>query len=384
MGEGVTSWLAELSLTDWWPARVTLVVLLVVVIAVAVFWARRWYLRTVLGLVVLVMVAANVLAGVNAYYGYYLTLGQAIGLRGGDEVSLAQLNRRTRPADGLVVAVDIPASASHFAARPAEIYLPPAWFARPRPRLPVLVLLHGTPGSPHSWLYGGAVTQTLDAWAATHAGRTPIVVMPDINGSLFADTECVDSPIGNAETYLTVDLPAFVHRRFFTLPAGRSWGVGGFSEGGECSVMLALRHPTLFGTFVDFSGVVGPRVGSTNAMGDTLAVLFHGSQQDFDDHEPAYLLTRRQYHRSVAGWFAVGGKDGAPVGAARYLAWLGPRAGVPTHLLIAPGQNHTFYFWSEAFAGLLPWLVARLAPATGGHVVRLAGRAHHHAHHRAG
>ncbi|HEX5405819.1 MAG TPA: hypothetical protein VFX16_26385 [Pseudonocardiaceae bacterium] len=126
--------------------------------------------------------------------------------------------------------------------------------------------------------------------------------------------------------------------------------------------MLALRHPTLFGTFADYSGVAGPRVGSTNAIGDTVSVLFHGSTRDFDDDEPAYLLTHHRYHGSVAGWFAVGALDGALVGAARYLAGLGPRAGVPTLLVIAPDQNHTFYFWSAAFSGSLPWLVAHLRP----------------------
>lgn len=355
-------WLAGLSLTHWWPVRAALVVPVVVLVGLAVCWARRWYLRTALGLLALVLVAVNVLAGVNAYYGYYLTVGQAIGLTGGDTASPAQFNRRTVPADGLVVAIDIPGRRSHFRARPADVYLPPAWFVHPRPRLPVLVLLHGSPGGPEGWLDGGTAPQTLNRWAAAHDGRTPIVVMPDVNGSFLADTECVDSPIGNAETYLTVDVPSFVRDRFATLPPGPHWAVGGYSEGGECSVMLALRHPTVFATFLDLSGVAGPRVGNTNAIGDSVAVLFHGSRQDFDDHEPAYLLTHHRYHGAVTGWFAVGASDGAPVGAARHLAALGPPAGVPARLVIAPSQYHTFYFWSRAFADALPWLVARVQP----------------------
>src|ERR1700753_424798 len=69
-------------------------------LAAAVWWARRWYSRTALAMVVLVVVAANVLAGVNAYYGYYLTLGQAVGLPGGDMAPAAGLKRRTVPAGG--------------------------------------------------------------------------------------------------------------------------------------------------------------------------------------------------------------------------------------------------------------------------------------------
>lgn len=369
----VANWLAELSLTDWWPVRVVLIVLVVAIVAVMIWWARRWYVRLLLGFLAFVTVAANVLAGVNAYYGYYLTMGQAIGLPGRDAASLAQLDRRTRPPNGMVVGIDIPGGRSRFAVRTAQIYLPPAWFALPRPRLPVLLLLHGTPGTPTDWIDGGMAQQTLDDWAATHDGRTPIVIMPDINGSLTADTECVDSPAGNAETYLTEDLPTFVHSRFFTQPPGPDWAVAGLSEGGSCAAMLALRHPDLFGAFADYSGLLGPRVGNTNAIGDTVSVLFHGSRRDFDEHEPAYLLAHRNYHHRLAGWFEVGAEDTDPAQAERYLAGLATRAGVSTHLDVVLGQTHTFRFWRVAFADSLPWLVNRPPPGR----LSLAAPAHH-------
>lgn len=56
------------------------------------------------------------------------------------------------------------------------------------------MLLHGTPGTPQDWIDGGQAAATADAYAAAHGGRAPILVMPDINGSIDADTECVDSP----------------------------------------------------------------------------------------------------------------------------------------------------------------------------------------------
>ena len=111
--------------------------------------------------------------------------------------------------------------------------------------------------------------------------------MPDINGSLTADTECVDSPVGNAETYLTVDVPTAVQQRFGTTPPGRSWALAGLSEGGACAIMLALRHPDLFSTFGDFGGLSGPRVGESDTDTDpTVAELFGGSRQEFAAHDP--------------------------------------------------------------------------------------------------
>src|SRR5437764_13987889 len=104
--------------------------------------------------------------------------------------------QKTRPASGIVVSIDIPGRSSGFQARPAQVYLPPAWFDHPRPKLPVVVLLHGTPGTPADWVDGGMAKVTADRWASGHGGVAPIVVMPDVNGSAFADTECVDSARG--------------------------------------------------------------------------------------------------------------------------------------------------------------------------------------------
>lgn len=55
------------------------------------------------------------------------------------------------PATGEVSKVAIPGAVSGFAAREAEVYLPPAYLSTPRARLPVLVLLAGQPASPTDW-----------------------------------------------------------------------------------------------------------------------------------------------------------------------------------------------------------------------------------------
>ena len=87
--------------------------------------------------------------------------------------------------------------------------------------------------------------------------------------------------------------------------------MAGLSEGGTCSIMLALRHPALFTAFGDFGGLVGPRVGETNAdTADTVTELFGGSQQAFLAHEPAALLKSGRFPR-LGGWFQVGADDHA-------------------------------------------------------------------------
>lgn len=306
---------------------------------------------------------------VNAYYAYFPTLGEALGAPPGDESSLTSVDADEGriPAKGQVVPLTVPPTASNFSARQAQVYLPPAWFAKQRPALPVVMLMHGEPGDP-DWAEGGEAPVAADAWAAQHRGVAPVLVMPDINGSLTADTECVDSPVGNAETYLTVDVPAAVQQQFGTKPPGRSWALAELSEGGACAIMLALRHPDLFSTFGDFGGLSGPRVGESDTdTASTVTELFGGSQQEFAAHEPADLLaTGNPAYRNLAGWFDVGGADGDPLAAAQTLAPLAAAAGIATCLIVVPDGEHTFDVWSAAFRQSLPWMAARLGlvPAT--------------------
>jgi S-formylglutathione hydrolase FrmB len=308
----------------------------------------------------------SLVGAVNAYYAYYPTLGEALGDPPGDESSLrvaeAEDATGVLPKQGRVVPLTIPATASGFRARQAQAYLPPAWFAEPRPALPVIMLMHGEPGDPSNWVEGGQAAATADAWAAQHRGVAPVLVMPDINGDLTTDTECVDSPIGNAETYLTVDVPAAVRQQLGTKPPGQAWALAGLSEGGACAVMLALRHPDLFPTFGDFGGLIGPRLGDTNAdTGSTVAQLFGGSQQQFAAHEPTDLLnTPNPAYRRLGGWFEAGGADPEPLAAAQQLAPLAQKAGISTCLVVVPNGEHTFDVWSAAFRLSLPWMAARL------------------------
>ena len=317
------------------------------------------------------LVLVSAVGAVNAYYAYYPTLGDALGDPSG-ESSLRRAEREVGliPAEGKVVPITIPGTASGFQARQAQVYLPPVWFAKPRPAMPVIVLMHGEPGDPSDWAEGGQASATADAWAAAHRGVAPVLVMPDINGSLTADTECVDSPVGNAETYLTVDVPAAVQQQLGTKPPGQGWAVAGLSEGGACAVMLALRHPELFPTFGDFGGLLGPRLGETNAdTASTVAQLFGGSQQAFAAHEPTDLLnTGNPAYRRLGGWFEAGSADPEPLAAVQQLAPLAQRAGIGTCLVVVPDGEHTFDVWSAAFRSSLPWMAARLGlvPTTAG------------------
>jgi S-formylglutathione hydrolase FrmB len=322
-------------------------------------------------------------AAVNARYAYLPTLGSVLGRRAVDQVSTATLRTLEHPPGrapglarapgrvrlalahrqperplaarrrGVVVPFVIPATHSHFRARTAEVYLPPAYFDAPRPHLPVIELLHGTPGSPADWTRGGLADVTADAYAASHHGVAPLLVMPDINGSWDADSECVNGSRGQMQTYLTVDVQNAVIARFATQRDAKGWAIAGLSEGGYCALQIGLRNPTLYSAIGDFSGEAGPEV--TGGIRRLFAGTLRQAQDQAARYDPVDLL--RAWHGAdrPAIWFEVGSEDGA-LPTVVGLDELARARGFETRLVVQPGFDHSFVAWRDAFRDALPWL----------------------------
>jgi S-formylglutathione hydrolase FrmB len=327
---------------------------LVVVASLVLAWchAHRWRQRV--GAVLLSVVAAvlAVAVGVNGWFAYFPSVGALLGRRATDQVTageLASLVRSGRvPDHGVVVRTTIPGA---FDARPAQVYLPPAWFRSPRPSLPAVELLHGTPGSPEDWTRAGFADVTADRWAAAHGGVAPVIVMPDPNGSWTGDTECVDGREGRVETYLVRDVPRWVEaHEGVTGP----WAVAGSSMGGYCAAMLALRHPDRFVAFADYSGLDRPTHpnGARWLLGSAAAVAAHTPAELLDASPPP------------DAWFEVGSSDDGADAAVARLAARAKAAGLRTRLVVLPNAHHTWRVWRDSFEDSLPFLVRSFTKRT--------------------
>ncbi len=343
--------------------------------------AGRWVVRhrdrqplAAAGLVVAVVAVVVAAAGqVNAVYDAYPTVRAALGLSNYRTVPLAEalgsaaatIDRRPLsenwtprgdlPETGAVTTARIPGAVSGFRARDARIYLPPAYFADPRPELPVLVLLAGQPGGTEDWLVGGRLTQIMDAYAAEHDGLAPVVVLADGTGGQFDNPLCVDSHLGNVATYLTVDVPAWVRRQLQVDPDPSGWAIGGFSYGGTCALQLATTRPDVYPTFLDLSGQAEPTIGDRDR---TVREVFGGDAAAFARNNPAELLTRNRYPGS-AGVFVVGLDDREYRSGLEQLTTAAAAAGMDVHLTELPGA-HSFAVWSAGLEKELPWLSRRL------------------------
>ena len=327
----------------------------------------RWRVLSVSSVVLLALFGAD---QVNAHYAYLPTVGDAIGLPLHGQVAPAALvtlrDTSTQVArnSGVVVPLRIPGTVSHFHGRRAFVWLPPAYFAMRRPDLPFVMVLAGVPGDPSNMLRAGHADRIAAAYARVHGGVAPILVFPDQNGAFTKDTECVDGPRGDAETYLTVDVRRAIERRLEPALAGRRWAIVGFSEGGTCALTLTLAHPHLFGTFVDIAGDLRPNAASgPGADQRTIGRLYGGRAGEWIEHDPLTLLHERAA-RGVSGWIVSGLGDRRASDAGRTLVAAARRAGVDVRLVSVPG-GHSFTTVVRALQLELPQVADRLLASDG-------------------
>jgi S-formylglutathione hydrolase FrmB len=310
---------------------------------------------------------------VNTVFGAYPTIRYALGMPHPDDIALPAAPGRTltpktgrpleaqwvRPARldmrGKLTTAVIPGLRSAFGARPAKIYLPPAYFAPVPPQLPVLILLTGQPGTPQDWIGAGRLSSVMDTFAASHQGLAPVVVVPDPTGSALADPLCLDSRRGKADTYLAVDVPHWITKKLAVNRDHSVWSVAGASYGGTCALQLATNHPEVYPTFVDIAGSVEPTLGN---RGRTVAEAFGGDDAAFERANPLTLLGSRHYPGS-AGAVVAGRSDPEALGDGRRVVDAARRAGMDIHLTELPG-GHDWRLFSAALHHELPFLARRM------------------------
>jgi len=187
---------------------------------------------------------------------------------------------------------------------------------------------------------------------------------------VLANPLCVDSPLGNAETYLSTDVPAWIQANLQVTGNHRDWFIGGMSHGGTCSLQLAVRAPQVYGGFVDISGQREPTLGS---RARTVERAFGGSSAAFARVNPLDILAHARYPHT-AGFLVVGSSDQTYVPQQRAVRDACTAAGMDITWVELPGA-HTVPVWREGLVRALPWLgmhagiagpaVQRLAPRTG-------------------
>jgi enterochelin esterase-like enzyme len=152
------------------------------------------------------------------------------------------------------------------------VYTPPGYDPTGTRRYPVL---YEVPTSYRLW--GGAtnVKAALDTLIGSGSIPAMIVVFIDSAGGPFPDTECADSLDRRQwyDTFAGVTMVGWMDAHYKTIVQPAARAIAGMSEGGYCAAILALRHRTVFGTSISFSGYFQAAAAGVNS-----AAVFGGDK----------------------------------------------------------------------------------------------------------
>lgn len=142
--------------------------------------------------------------------------------------------------------------------RRVPVYLPPSYGRDRRRRFPVFFVLHGFSGAGESQTYRMPWTESLpercDRLIAERKMAEAIVVMPDgwtrYGGSQYLNS----SATGRYEDHVVREVVPHVDRAFATDARPSARAILGKSSGGYGALVLAMRHPGVFGHVACHSG----------------------------------------------------------------------------------------------------------------------------------
>jgi len=232
------------------------------------------------------------------------------------------------------------------AKKDCRVYLPPS-YDRPESRTrryPVIVFLHGWPGSEGNWPGQGHATETLDAMSAKGEIPEVIALFPDGGGEgLLGRSIWLNAADGQSEMedYIAKDLVAWADSTLRTRPEPRCRGLIGLSDGATAAMNFVLRHPDVFGACGAHSGDFRLRkdVSSRKLFGAE-----PGATRRRAEYSPLESLPRVAARLKDCSIYFDCGTDDESIGDNRELHRLMLEHGVPHVFHEFPG-SHDWGYW---------------------------------------
>lgn len=264
-----------------------------------------------------------------------------------DDDALTGLRSTTH---GQWISTSVPATG--IASTEPTIHLPAGYLQHPDRRYPVILALSGIPGSPHTFQRAFRLGHDMDLLAAQGELSEAIVVAPTPYPGTY-DTECVDAAPGTGaaaldgdgqyETYLAEVVPDWVRTHLRTVEHPEAWASFGYSAGGWCASMLAVRHPDLVASAISLAGYFTP--------------LYASGQEWRTADDPRYDLPTvvADSAPAVRLWFFSGADDPLPHPS---LSLMQQAVRAPTSLTVSstPRGGHTASLWVQVTPTALRWL----------------------------
>ncbi|MEU8460342.1 alpha/beta hydrolase-fold protein [Streptomyces sp. NPDC029003] len=317
--------------------------------------AVRWAVRVLMiGLCQLTAICV-VATWINGSYGLYASWDDLLGRGPGENASAmtgAPVGRArfTQGSDG-TLATYFRGSHSKLAGQ-VIVWTPPGYDdpGAARTRFPVLMLLHGYPGTPRSWLDLGSMPGALERQVRFGTAHPFILVMPEIYPG-GVNTDCSDTPQRKVATWLARDVPDLIAKNFRTLPGPKGWGTMGISTGAYCAAKLPLQYPKVFraGAALD----PDPLIGDPGVLPDA----------GLRERNSPMWLVRRAKGADVGLFLATSAQDKeSPPGQLTAFEAAARGTGVRVKTLVQPAGGHNFQTWAGMYPDALSWLSIEVSP----------------------
>ena len=224
----------------------------------------------------------------------------------------------------------------------------------PRPKLPVLFLLHGLSDDHTAWQRW----TSLERYAEN---MNLAVVLPEVHRSFYTDM----AHGGRYWTFVSEELPALVRDLFPLSSAREDTFVAGLSMGGYGALMLALTHPERYAAVASLSGVT-----------DIVAVAAERDEEGWDEEMSNVFGRLRRLAGSRHDLFALaeqaavteprpkvylccGTEDHLLADNRRFRDFLHK---LPFELTYREGRgDHNWVYWDMMIQKVLAWLPVRPA-----------------------
>ena len=339
-----------------------LVMLLLGTVGLLVAFARYRHLavRTACGTLATALAVTAGIFVVNDYYGYYQSWSELYADLSGSYATTNAVPAVDRTiawvGNGRVQSIDLPGPRSTIN-RTGLVYLPPQYFETryAHTQFPAIELLHGTPGSPSSWLVHLQIASVMNQLITKRLIGPMILVMPTMSAG-HDYQECVNAPGALDDTYVTDDVRTDIQAHYRVSAIAAEWGIAGYSSGGFCAANLALRHPADFGASGIMDGYFRPQDGPA-----AKALNFSPTAEQANDPLREAASLGADPAPLPAFWLSTGTGDTGDVTAARAFA-TALHGAETTTLYQVPGAGHNFYAWEPAIPYLLQWMWNQLAP----------------------
>jgi len=367
--------------------------LLVAAFGALIFWlvvTKQVVFRVLAACLAFIPAMVFGIAAVNRYYDYYQTWGALFADLSGQAQSIPQVSAaglgkgtakslRSAIAGSSDAALDaqlgflfktaITGPRSHLS-REVYVYLPPQYFQKAFAtyKFPAVELLHGSPGTPSSWVNVMDVIPIYQRLLATRHASPAVLVMPDTDGGGHYALQCLNDPHGEQDmTFVGREVPSWAAANLRVQRPGLMWGVAGYSEGGFCAANIGLQDATRFGyagvlsgyfapliSQVPFGGKPGGRPYDVNVFAHNRSLELRNTPDYYVLHVPIGILVPQFF-------LAVGAASPADVRDAQYFRQLLMTRVADVPLMTVPGAGHQAVVWRAALTPMLEWMTFRLA-----------------------